>query len=451
MSALTNAIRNKRFHQAKLLVEMGIDVNYRNSAKRTALMELCLLEEEGKAAKLARIMLSRGARVGIRDSDGMTALCHAAKLNREQLVSVILEETHSFDPNTADKSGNTALHYAAMTGNFMLLNQVLQVLKKLSLNTDKINLNGETPLICAAKSGNVFCSRILVLEGNASPHARDRLEFKTAKEWERSRLFLKRGSISSPDSSFVKTQRSRTSMSLPFSGTLPSEPARVEQQPSSARSRKSGNLYDELRPYTAPELPKKSGKPAGKNHLDNLRQLYSIFEKQLSYSYREKAVKPRSPTPPPSEDDDFDMWGTCDISGEMIPGNAIQLSCPTNRRLSVSKTAKIAVKTNNLLRRRSVAVTAPSAKPNTTRRMSTASRPTLMNKNLSESLPASMFSQKKAAAVRRNSINVISSVSAGIKIKGRQQSDEGEGVQAKRTSTYSMVHEVLSSRSKYGE
>lgn len=196
MAALSSAIREKRFTQVKLLLDIGVGINRRDSDLRTALMQLCFLEDEAKAAKYAKILLQRGAKVGLKDKTGLTALSHACKRGQEQLVSIMLEEASDFDLNSQDNQGNTALHYAAMSGNFVVLNLLLSKLKRFKLSVDTLNKKGETPLIAASKSGNFFCARILISEGKASKGARDFVEFKTADEWGRTKESLRSASKS---------------------------------------------------------------------------------------------------------------------------------------------------------------------------------------------------------------------------------------------------------------
>ena len=94
MSALSQAIRNRRWRQARLLIEAGFDINRRSlTDKRTALMEVCFLDDEDKALGLAKKLLQSGAELGFQDAQGLTALSYACILKRRKLVSLFLIPT----------------------------------------------------------------------------------------------------------------------------------------------------------------------------------------------------------------------------------------------------------------------------------------------------------------------------------------------------------------------
>lgn len=340
MAALNAAIRGKRFTQVKLLLDIGIDVNKRDSEMKTALMQACFLEDEVKAAKYTKILLERGAKIGLQDRNGLTALSHACKMGREQLVSTMLEEATDFDLNAQDKQGNTALHYAAMSGNFVVLNLILNKLKRYKLNVDKLNKNGETPLIVASRTGNFFCSRILVSEGKASKEARDYVEFKTAEEWGRTKESLRSAS---------KSPLFRV-MQLPPRSSIDSQ----KRESLGDHSSKQNNFQ---RPYTAPgDL---LGQGREKNHRENLRALFRVYEGHVSSAFR-RGVKPRQVviseslanlTEGASQDS-----GLGDDTCELPSSRSVSpISCQVTRRFSINRASKLAVNTNVAFRRASIA------------------------------------------------------------------------------------------------
>jgi len=67
MTALSLAIRNKRWRQAKLLIEAGSDINWRDQSKRTPIMEVCFLDDEDRAFGLAKMLLENGAKLDFQD------------------------------------------------------------------------------------------------------------------------------------------------------------------------------------------------------------------------------------------------------------------------------------------------------------------------------------------------------------------------------------------------
>ena len=57
------------------------------------------------------------------------------------------------DVNQRDACGRSALHYACAAGK---LDQVQLLLQAEAIDVDAMTLGGETPLMCAARSGNIY-------------------------------------------------------------------------------------------------------------------------------------------------------------------------------------------------------------------------------------------------------------------------------------------------------
>jgi len=387
MAALSSAIREKRFTQVRLLLDIGVDINRRDSdLSRTALMQLCFLEDEAKAAKYAKILLQRGAKVGLKDKNGLTALSHACKRGQEQLVSIMLEEASDFDLNSQDKQGNTALHFAAMSGNFVVLNLLLSKLKRFKLSVDTLNEKGETPLIVASKSGNFFCARILISEGKASKEARDYVEFKTADEWGRTKESIR--SASKSPLFRVMQLPPRSSIDSTSRGSLNNH----------LSSKKSND-----RPNTAPGnlLSQRNEK----SHRENLRDLFRVYEGHVSSAFR-RGVKPRpivitesicSLTESMSQDNELD--DVCELPSLAVSPISGQIS----RRFSISRASKLAVATNTVFRRASVATVSMATTSKPLQRRGSQSFGAATGRRLSQSMPAS-------PRIRRGSTNVMTKI-----------------------------------------
>lgn len=394
MAALSSAIREKRFTQVKLLLDIGVDINRKDSDMRTALMQLCFLEDEAKAAKYAKILLQRGAKVGLKDKNGLTALSHACKRGQEQLVSIMLEEASDFDLNSQDKQGNTALHYAAMSGNFVVLNLLLSKLKRFKLSVDTLNEKGETPLIVASKSGNFFCARILISEGKASKGARDYVEFKTADEWGRTKESIR--SASKSPLFRVMQLPPRSWIDSTSRGSLNNH----------SPSKKSND-----RPNTAPgNLLSQDNE---KSHRENLRDLFRVYEGHVSGAFR-RGVKPRpivitesisSLTESMSQDNELD--GVCELPSLAVSPIPGQIS----RRFSISRASKLAVATNTVFRRASVATVSMATASKPLQRRGSQSLGAATGRRLSQSMPAS-------PRIRRGSMNVMTKITkvAGLTV-----------------------------------
>jgi len=409
MSALNVAIRQKRFTQVKLLLDIGIDINKKDSEMRTPLMQLCFLDDETKAAKYAKLFLERGAKVGLKDKDGVTALSHACKLGQEQLVSIMLEEASDFDLNAQDKQGNTALHYAAMSGNFVVLNLLLSKLKRFKLSVDKLNIKGETPLIIASKSGNFFCARILVSEGKASKGARDYVEFKTAEEWGRTKESLR--SASKSPLFRVMQLPPRSSLDSPNRGSLNGDAS------------KQNNIQ---RPITAPG--NLLSQASEKSHRENLRELFRVYEGHVSSAFR-RGVKPRPTVITESLNDS--MSQDTELGEDMcdLPSPSVSpVSCQVSRRFSINKASKLAFNANAAFRRASIATTSTAMASKTLQRRGSQSFGA-SGRRLSQG-PTPLLS------IRRGSMNVMSKITkvAGLNIN-KDKTDTKNTLSAMNTST----------------
>jgi ankyrin repeat protein len=91
----------------RLLAE-GADVNARSSTGRTALMRLGRRGERNPA--LVRLLLDRGADVGLAERMGLTALHHAVDRAGPTTVELLLDA--GADPNAGDRESRPPLWYA---------------------------------------------------------------------------------------------------------------------------------------------------------------------------------------------------------------------------------------------------------------------------------------------------------------------------------------------------
>jgi ankyrin repeat protein len=92
------------------LLDRGADVNARNSAGQTPLLEAA----QNGHVKAMGIFLSRGADVNARDDHGRTALMIAAGAEDVKMVRLLLSK--GADVNVKDESGFTALSGSEMVG-----------------------------------------------------------------------------------------------------------------------------------------------------------------------------------------------------------------------------------------------------------------------------------------------------------------------------------------------
>lgn len=280
MNALAQAVHERRWQQAKLLIDIGCSVNGKGDNGRTPLIEMCFVDDQKKAAALTRVLLEKGADIGARDDDGRTALSNACLLHRTKLFPLLIKFV-DFDLNSADNDGNTALFHAITAGDVWIVKELLAKVLHFGLKVDLLNKKGETPLIYALKSKKLDIAEVLINDGKASLEVRD-LEFqKSASQWKEEvametnvssnflpLLIIKSSSVGKRKSQ-LESQTTKTSSAKPYkerSNVLPILPAR----PATAPDRIV--VPDLLRPC----VPIKT----------SLAKLYMIYNQQTTGSFR---------------------------------------------------------------------------------------------------------------------------------------------------------------------
>ncbi|PKU28607.1 ankyrin repeat domain-containing protein 24 [Limosa lapponica baueri] len=165
-------------------------VDYNDAGRVTSLLVrkglvATKLDSEGKSAfHLAAMrgnvdcleaMLAHGVDAMTKDSSGFTALHLASKHGHPQCVSKLLQASCPVD--VADSSGRTALHHAAVSG-CISCSEILCDFKAPLNSKDKVEIDGSTPLILAAKMSHSELCRYLLHRG-AAVNSRD-LQGRTA-------------------------------------------------------------------------------------------------------------------------------------------------------------------------------------------------------------------------------------------------------------------------------
>lgn len=184
MAALVKAIEQRRFKQAKLLLQLGDDVNQQEKLSgRTPLLAVCFLDDENVACRITKKLLNCGADVCVQDVQGMSPLMQACKLGKEKLAKVLIQ-SEECDFGATDITGNTALIHSVDAGNSRITKALTEAMNIYDVRAaDKPNKKGETPLIRAMKLKQDACREVLLCDGKASPHARDFDLKLNAKEW----------------------------------------------------------------------------------------------------------------------------------------------------------------------------------------------------------------------------------------------------------------------------
>ncbi|XP_078366245.1 uncharacterized protein LOC144650439 [Oculina patagonica] len=184
MSTLHQAIIRRNPRQVRLLTNVGCNVNRADSRMRTPMRLVCDLNNEPLGVSLGSLLLRHGAGIHHKDQFGISVFCYACIKQRTKLVEVIIQEReiHWLDK---DIEGNTALHHAAASGNYLITRMVIEQMRKYGLDIDQRNNARETPLILAERFGHLDCAELLRDSGKASTAARDDQVFKNAEEWRR--------------------------------------------------------------------------------------------------------------------------------------------------------------------------------------------------------------------------------------------------------------------------
>lgn len=283
MTALSQAIRDRRWRQARLLVEAGSDINQRcQGDKRTALMEVCFLDDEDKAFGLAKMLLENGAKLDFQDAQGLTALSYACILKRKKLVRLFLRLV-DYNLNAVDRDANTPLFHAVTVGDLSVVKMLVKKLKYYRLSVDMQNHKGETPLIHALKMGNMEAAEMLIREGKASLEICDFEEYKTAAQWKRELLQKETRLISAFNSTECK-QKGGTNKAKDKRKTTSAKPMTFNTFPKMNLNQKSTTTR---RPVTAPgNIPVSDFFAPSTPVQEELVQLYSIYHQQWTSSYR---------------------------------------------------------------------------------------------------------------------------------------------------------------------
>ena len=109
---------------------------------------------------VARLLISSGANTNLRDSFGLTALHYAAEKGSSNMVELLI--SHGAEPTIADDCGMTALHRAAEKGH----ENTAKFLLAHNADVDALTFDGWTALHVAASEGHTNTVALLVDAGS---------------------------------------------------------------------------------------------------------------------------------------------------------------------------------------------------------------------------------------------------------------------------------------------
>ena len=173
-TALIYAIESNQLLKINILLAAGVDPNIANKEGKTALM---IAVELGQS-DVVKLLINHKARLDLQDSSGKSVFHYAAQSNTaiESILSTFVKQFYpGYQRQTAafafskDNEGNTAMHCAAESSNSNFVNQWSTFANKNYARSFLLhqfwflkNNNGETPLMLAAKSGDLPTFKCLV-------------------------------------------------------------------------------------------------------------------------------------------------------------------------------------------------------------------------------------------------------------------------------------------------
>ena len=144
----------------KLLLNAGADVNAKDKFQRRPLH----YSSSYKNADVAALFIDRGANINCVDESNQTPLMfsifYTDDRDSDACHRVLLK--HDCDINIIDILGNSALHHAARCGRTQLLEELCQRGADINLKSEK----GFTPLISSIQEGKINCMKILLRFGS---------------------------------------------------------------------------------------------------------------------------------------------------------------------------------------------------------------------------------------------------------------------------------------------
>ena len=169
---LINAVKDARTAQVKILIKVGIDVNEADENGLTGLIHCCFLQDARARMKILRYLVAAGANLDKKDNYGRTVLSWACLKGRVEVVRYLLNDPLCIDlrVDVTDKAGNNTLLLSVISGNFLLVKMMVEVLRDTAraIEINKANNDGMRPLIAAFLRGDKLCAQFLIKQAGSS-------------------------------------------------------------------------------------------------------------------------------------------------------------------------------------------------------------------------------------------------------------------------------------------
>lgn len=150
---LIAAVRRSDAEEVRAALDEGADLSLQGPEDGGTLLHLASQDSSGQ---ILEMLLSRGASVDAKTSQGFTALMVAAKRGATDALVHLL--AHRADPKLAAPDGTTALHLAMQSQDSSAVTALLDA----GVDVNATTRDGTTPLHVAAASGAIGLARLLL-------------------------------------------------------------------------------------------------------------------------------------------------------------------------------------------------------------------------------------------------------------------------------------------------
>jgi ankyrin repeat protein len=148
------------------LIEAGAGLNVLDSYRGTVLPRAISQTPQALTTETIKALIAEGANVNAPDATGLTPLMAAAGRDSQQLVPLLLAAGAKTSINAKDKGARSALLYAAASwGNRDLRLERIKTLIAAGAKINEADEVGQTPLMLAAKTGDLDAVQTLLHAG----------------------------------------------------------------------------------------------------------------------------------------------------------------------------------------------------------------------------------------------------------------------------------------------
>ncbi len=160
-TVLLRAVKRGACKQINFLLEQGCNPNVSSGSRNIQpLIMACYIQDQRKQLLIIRSLLLHGADPSLVDVCSRNALMYACALAPKAVIEELLHGA-DFDLNAIDDNQNSALHFAAITGNVDVVTALTERLVKLQLDISIRNNHFLTPLNTALLNSHTECARVL--------------------------------------------------------------------------------------------------------------------------------------------------------------------------------------------------------------------------------------------------------------------------------------------------